>query len=358
VTIGRDEAEQRLERAMLGAIDLAAIVLGRELGYFRALRDLDHANAGELAAATESNARYAREWLEFMAVSDLIDLYEQSDNPDARRYALRPGSDVVFCDEDGSAPLTQDAVFLQNSLLRLPRLAEAYRDGTGLPFSAFGEAARISQELSTKQAYLRDLATEWLPKLGPLHRRLLAEPGGRVADIGFGGGWSTIALAKAYPLAEIDGLDLDAASVEMARNNAAAERMGDRLRFHIRDAADPELAGGYDLVCAFECLHDFTQPVQVLRAMRALLRPGGAVLVGDPAADETFTAPAGDDVRMAYGYSLFHCLPVGMDGEGAVGTGTVMRPSTVRSYARAAGFGTIEVLEIRHPSWRFFRFTD
>lgn len=358
VSDGADWIGERLQAAMLGAADLGAIGLGREVGYFRALRDLGHANPGELATAAGVNARYAREWLEYMAVAGLIDVYEQSDNPDARRYAFRPGSADAFCDEAGEVPDLHDAMFLLSGLIQFERLTAAYKAGTGLPFAAFGEFGRISQERSTRLAYTRDLVEHWLPTLGPLDERLQTEPGGRIADIGFGGGWSTIALARAYPLATVDGLDLDPASVELAAANAAVEGLGDRIQFRVRDAGDPDLQATYDLVCAFECLHDFAQPVQVLRAMRRLLRPGGALLVGDPGGDDLFLAPDSDDVRLNYGFSLFHCLPVGMDGEQAVGTGAVMREATVRSYAAAAGFGMIEVLPIEHQSWRFFALRD
>ena len=104
----------------------------------------------------------------------------------------------------------------------------------------------------------------------------------------------------------------------------------------------------------FEALHDMSYPVEVLRAARALLAEGGAVLVGDERTAESFGAPADDLERFFYGFSILHCLPVGMVGEGAVGTGTVMRPTTVEAYARDAGFAEIEVAPIENDFWRFY----
>jgi hypothetical protein len=106
-----------------------------------------------------------------------------------------------------------------------------------------------------------------------------------------------------------------------------------------------------------ESLHDMSYPVDVLSACRGLLAEGGSVVVGDERVADTFTG-AGDDVeRLCYGFSVVHCLPVGMVGEGAAGTGTVMRAGTVQRYAEAAGFGGFEVLPIENDFYRFYRLT-
>lgn len=108
---------------------------------------------------------------------------------------------------------------------------------------------------------------------------------------GCGSGWASIALARAYPAARVDGIDLDEASIVQARHNAEHAQLGDRIQFDCRDASDPALAGRYDLVMLFETLHDMANPVAVLRAAGAMLARGGAVLIGDEKAAETFTAP-------------------------------------------------------------------
>ena len=349
------ELEQRLFMAMIDAFELAGVYLGHRLGYFQALTGLGNASAGELAAAAGTNPRYTREWLEQMAAGGLIAVWEQSDNSDARRYALIPGTEGVLTDTDGSNALIHNVRAVISALAAAPELVDHYRNGTGMSFAEFGVDMREGQALANRRGFLDDLATEWMPALGDVHARLRDEPGGRIADIGFGAGWSSIALARAYPDATVDGLDLDAASVALAQANADDAGVGDRVQFKVQDAANPELVGQYDLVCSFECVHDLAEPVVVLRAMRDLLGEHGAVLIGDIAAPEDFNSPGDLFDRISYGFSVFHCLPVGMDGENAVGTGTVMRESTLRSYAAAAGFGSVTVLPIEHPMWRFYR---
>ena len=184
-------------------------------------------------------------------------------------------------------------------------------------------------------------------------------PPARVADVGCGAGWSSIALARAYPQARVDGFDLDAPSIELARRHAAAAGVADRVAFHARDAADPALAGAYDLVLAFETIHDMARPVEALRTMGRLAGAGGAVIVMDERVGEAFTAPGDPTERLFYGSSILFCLPTGLaDGtpeRPSAGTGTVMRPATFRRYALEAGFGGVEILPIEHDFFRFYR---
>ncbi|MGH2920842.1 MAG: class I SAM-dependent methyltransferase [Gaiellaceae bacterium] len=172
-----------------------------------------------------------------------------------------------------------------------------------------------------------------------------------------GEGHSSMAIARAYPKVHVDGIDLDEASIAAAKENLAGSDVEDRVTFHRRDAADADLQGKYDLVYIHESLHDMSYPVEVLQACRGLLAEGGSVVVGDERVADAFSAPGDDIERFHYGFSVLHCLPVGMVGEGAAGTGTVMRAGTVRRYAEAAGLRGFEVLPIENDFYRFYRLT-
>ena len=129
------------------------------------------------------------------------------------------------------------------------------------------------------------------------------------------------------------------------------------MAFHHADAADAGFSHRYDLVTIFEALHDMSYPVEVLRSSRGLLAEGGTLIVGDERTAERFSLDAGAVERLYYGFSVLHCLPVGMVGDSPAGTGTVMRESTVRRYAEQAGFTGFEVLPIANDFWRFYRLT-
>jgi 2-polyprenyl-3-methyl-5-hydroxy-6-metoxy-1,4-benzoquinol methylase len=155
----------------------------------------------------------------------------------------------------------------------------------------------------------------------------------------------------------VDGFDLDEPSIERARANAKRNRLEDRAYFQVQDASDPALSGHYDLVTCFEALHDMNNPVGALQTMRRLVKENGTVLIVDERVSDTFTAKGNDVEWMMYGWSILHCLPVGMTDENAAGTGTVMRTDTLRQYAKDAGFSNVEVLPIEHFFFRFYRLT-
>jgi 2-polyprenyl-3-methyl-5-hydroxy-6-metoxy-1,4-benzoquinol methylase len=126
-----------------------------------------------------------------------------------------------------------------------------------------------------------------------------------------------------------------------------------RVERRRRHATDPP----YDLVLAIEMLHDVPDPVGVLATMREL-GDGGALVVADERVADEFTAPGDEMERFMYAASVLHCLPVGMVEPGSAATGTVIRSSIVRDYARQAGFARAEVLPVEHPQFRLYLLED
>ncbi|HZC29040.1 MAG TPA: class I SAM-dependent methyltransferase, partial [Gaiellaceae bacterium] len=319
---------------------------------YRALADSGPLTSVELAESAGVRERYAREWLEHQAASGLLETV--SDGGDRPRFRLPDGHDEALLDSSSlnyAAPLPRAVLA---SIRPIDALLDAFRSGDGVPYEAYGDDLHESQAAFTRPLFENLLAKDWLPSVPEVHERLLGDPPARVADLACGHGRSSIELARGYPKVHVDGIDSDHASIERARANLAGSGVEDRVAFQERDAADAELAGRYDLVTIFEALHDMSYPVDVLRAARGMLDDGGVVLIGDERTEDEFTAPASEHERLHYGFSVFHCLPVGMVGEGAAGTGTVMRPATVRRYADDAGFSSCEVLAIENDFWRFY----
>ncbi|MGY1810402.1 class I SAM-dependent methyltransferase [Blastococcus sp. SYSU D00669] len=348
----RTALADRLVAAVVGAFEAAAVELGGRLGWYRALAAAP-ATAPELAERTGTDPRYAREWLEQQAVAGYLTVDDVDAAPDDRRYTLPAAHRDVLVDELSpayTAPLAQVAVaFTRNT----GRLVDAYRTGGGLSWHEMGPDAWEGQAAANRPFFLHSLVPEVLAILPDVDAALRA--GGRVADVGCGMGWSSIGMALGYPAARVDGYDVDVPSVEQAQRNAHESGVGDRVRFRVVDVGDLAEDDAYDLVLAFECVHDLPDPVSVLRAMRRMARPGGTVLVADERVAERFTAPGDEVERLMYGYSLFCCLPDGMSTRPSVGTGTVMRPATLERYAREAGFAGVEVLPVEHDFFRFYR---
>jgi 2-polyprenyl-3-methyl-5-hydroxy-6-metoxy-1,4-benzoquinol methylase len=347
----RDALVERLFMDAVGAFDLFSVYLGDVLGLYRALADKGPLTSTELAEAAGIHERYAREWLEHQAAGSLLEL---EPNGDVRRYQLPEGHDEALLDSSSLNYIAPLARSLAGAVKPLDALLAAFRSGDGVPYADYGEDLHEGQAAFTKPLFENLLAKEWLPGAPEIHERLLADPPARVADVACGQGRSSIEIARGYPKVLVDGIDSDHASIARAREHLADSGVEDRVTFYERNAADPALAGRYDLVTIFEALHDMSYPVEVLTAARNLLADGGVVLIGDERTEDEFTAPASEIERLYYGFSVFHCLPVGMVGDGAAGTGTVMRAETVRRYATEAGFASCEVLPIEHDFWRFY----
>jgi len=353
----RDALAERLFGAALGAYELLTVHLGDRLGFYRALAERDDATPPELAAATRTDERYAREWLEQQAVAGILEVDDLEAAAEERRYRLPTGHAEVLSDRDldSLAHVTPMARLGVSFAHALPAVEEAFRTGGGVPWEDYGELGREAQGDANRPLFANLLGSDWLPAIPDVHERLLADPPARVADVACGAGWSSLAIARAYPKATVDGYDLDEASVEVARANAAGTDVEDRVSFHLRDAGDPELAGSYQLVTVFEALHDMSRPVDVLRALRGLVAEDGAVIVMDERVADAFTAPGDEIERLMYTYSVLCCLPVGLAETPSAATGTVMRTDTMRRYAAEAGFAEVEVLPVEHEIFRFYR---
>ena len=350
----RDALASRLMETVGATMEACCIYLGDRLGLYAALAASGPSTAGELAKATGTHERYVREWLEQQAVSGILDV-EGSAAPGERRFRLPAEHAEVLLDQDSLswvAPVVRLTVGLTGPL---PALLQAFRTGEGVPWGAYGADAREGQAGQNRPAFLQLLGREWLPAIPEVDERLRRAPAARVADLGCGAGWSCIGIARAYPLVEVHGLDLDEASVAIARGNVAAGGLADRVLIEARDAGEPALAGRYDLVTIFEALHDMPRPVEVLRQARGLLAEGGSVLVVDERVAEEFTAPGDELERLMYGFSVLCCLPTGLADRPSAGTGTVMRPATLRHYALEAGYRDVDVLPIAHDMFRFYR---
>ena len=342
----RDEFVGRLFQGALGTVDVATVYIGNKLGFYNALRERP-LSAEELSHATGTDARYAREWLEQQAASGVLDI---SDNG---LFSLPPGHAEVLVDADSLNYLGGYMRLMVGLLKPIDLVVDGFRSGAGMSYAALDDDVHEGIAASNRPMHINLLGQEWIPAIPDVHSRLRSAPPARVADIGCGYGWSSIALALAYPLVHIDGFDTDAGSIEQARINADQAGVASRVNFQAADASATGVP--YDLVLAIECIHDMGQPVAALRAMRDMAGEMGAVVVVDERVGDEFTAPADDIERLYYVFSVLHCLPIGRATEPSAATGAFMRPSALGRYAREAGFTDIEVLPIENDFWRFYR---
>jgi ubiquinone/menaquinone biosynthesis C-methylase UbiE len=344
----------RLFRDMTGALELLTVYLGERLGLYQALHADGPATSAELAARTGTVERYIREWLEHHAASGLLEVDDPAAGPLARRYCLPPGHVPVLADTGDVRYQAFNGAEIVRAARWMPQVAEAIRSGGAPPPLPWAPEGRPE---FNRAVFLNLLAKQWLPAIADVDLRLCSEPPARVADLACGTGWSSIAMAQAYPLISVDGFDLDTDAIAAARRNAGEAGLTDRVTFTAADASGPGVSGQYDLVTIIEGLHDMSRPVDALRVARAMLREPGCVIVADELVEDEFTAPASIQEQYHYAWSVVACLPAVMGDPDTAATGAVMRPATLRRYAVDAGFRDVEVLPVNAGMLRFYRLT-
>jgi hypothetical protein len=349
---------ERLFGTGLGALEALTISLGRELGLYPHLAVAGGVTPSELAAAASIDERYAQEWLEQQATAGLVDVIADHGAAGDRHYGLSVAAQECLLNPESLASIGPlfDLLPAVNHVFP-STLVDAYRTGAGIPYADY--ALHDAQGEFNRPAFVNLLASEWLPTIPGLVDRL-SRPGATAAEIGCGEGWAAISLARAFPELRIDGFDRDDASIAAARRLAAEAGVAGRVRFEVVDVTDelPSTVtpGSYDLVMAFEMVHDLARPVDALRTMRTLGGPDAVHLVMDERAAEAFEAATENPMeRLLYAASVLHCLPVGRTEPSSAATGTVMRPVTFRGYAQGAGFDDVVILPIEHDMFRFYQ---
>ena len=348
----RDAFAEKLFRSALGYFEIFSIHLGARLGLYRALAEAGPMTSQELGERAGIAERYAREWLEQQATAGI--LAAEIREGEGNRFRLPVGHAEVLLDGDSLSFMGASVTQLMSLRGAFDQVVDAFRTGGGVPYDAYGADGVEGQGGANRPTLLTTLPNEWLPAIPEVHARLSSDPPARILDVGCGTGWSSIAMATAYPTVTVEGFDPDRTSVELARRNAESAGVSDRVRFHEEDAGALTTDGPVAFATAFECVHDMARPVEVLRAVRAALDDEGTMLVVDERTKEAFSGEPDELEAYFYGWSVFDCLPSGMFEQPSAGTGTAMRPVTLERYASEAGFAGFEVLPIEHDTFRLY----
>lgn len=336
---------------LLGAMSTFAASVGVTLGWYEAIAASGPVTSTEMAAATATDERYAREWLEQQTVAGYLRVADAAVPAEERRYSIDAEAAEVLTDRTSLDYMAAFPGFVTSLARNIDKIVQAYRTGDGVGWHEHGDGARCGQAEANRPMFLNLLGQEYLASIPAVDAKLRA--GGRVADVGCGMGWSSIGVALAYPDAIVDGYDIDGPSIDAARAYAREVGVDDRVTFHTVDVGTLD-AEDYDLVLALECVHDMPDPVSVLASMRRMVTSDGTVIVMDERVGERFTGEPDPVEQLMYGFSLMCCLPDGRNAPESVATGTVMRPPTLERYALDAGFTGVEVLPIENDFFRFY----
>jgi 2-polyprenyl-3-methyl-5-hydroxy-6-metoxy-1,4-benzoquinol methylase len=337
-------AADRIFADMAGAMTAGLCYVGTTTGLFRAMAGKGAMRAEDVVRESGLQPRYVAEWLKGMTTAGYLD-YE----PEAQTYTLSDER-AYFLASDGSDHYVGGMFAFATVLMRVaPRVAQAFREGGGVPFEDYGADGVAALDLINRGQYDHRLTSYWMKALPDVVARL--EEGGRALDVGCGTGGVSLALAAAYPRAEIVGIDAHAESVAQAC--AAARAAGARVRFVAESTATFDRGDGFDLVTACDCIHDFAQPNATLREIRALLKPEGTLFIMEPKVADRLEDNRNPMATMFYGFSVFHCMTQSL-AEGGPGLGTCMGPALTERIVRDAGFAHFERLPIKSQSYLFY----
>jgi SAM-dependent methyltransferase len=318
----------KLVADMGGAAMMANVILGEELGLYRAMADSVPITPEDLATKTGCHPRLLREWLSAHAAAGYMEHAEG-------RFRLPPEQALALAVEDSPVFVAGGAGTLASLFLDKDKLVAAMRGDGGLAWGDHHPCLFRGTERFFRPGYRAHLVPEWLPALEGVVPKL--EAGATVADIGCGHGASTVTMAQAFPASHFFGFDFHAPSIAAATERAAEAGVADRVTFAQATAKN---YGGhdYDLICFFDCLHDMGDPVGAARHACQALKPDGAVLLVEPFAGDQLDDNCTPVGRMFYAASTFVCTPNSLSQEVGLGLGAQAGEARLRKVFEEAGF--------------------
>lgn len=308
------------------------VVIGSRLGLYAALAD-GPLTTTELAGKTDTFERYVREWASAQAAGGYVTYYGDG------RFGLSP-EQALALDPDGPVNLAAMFKLAVDASSRMDPLEASMRTGEPVAWRDLEEALIEDVAEFYKTGYRTHLVADWIPALDGVAERLSA--GARVADVGCGYGITTVLLAEAFPASTFHGFDYHEESIVESRAAAIEAGVSDRASFEVSDATDfPAL--GFDLVCTFDALHDYGQPLAAARRVRETLVPGGSWMIVEPRAGDSLEENLNPVGRMFYSGSTYTCVPNALSQDGA-GLGAQAGPAAIGGILAEAGFGEVAIV--------------
>jgi SAM-dependent methyltransferase len=327
---------QKLEQFVFQAVgevgatlNAALVVMGDELGLYRALAGAGPLTPAELADRTEMAERYVREWLNMQAAGGYVEY-----DPVTGRYTLPPEHAVALTDASSPAYLPGFFQIALGSVIDSPLITEAVRTGEGFGWHEHVHDVHEGCE-RFRPGYNANLIDSWLPALDGVVDKL--ERGARVADVGCGHGASTILMAQAFPNSAFVGSDYHDDSIATARQRAADAGLADRVQFEAAPAGAYS-GRGYDLVTMFDCLHDMGNPAGAAAHVYETLGPDGTWMIVEPAAGDNVEDNLNPIGRAYYGFSTLLCTPASLSQEVGLALGAQAGEARIREVVESAGF--------------------
>ncbi|HDS1817764.1 TPA: methyltransferase domain-containing protein [Pseudomonas putida] len=313
---------------MGAAATLANVILGDELGLYRAMADSQPTTAEALATKTGCHPRLVREWLNAQAASGYM-------VHDKGSFVLPEEQAMALALEDSPAYMAGGAAVVAALFHDKDKLVAAMRGDGGLAWGDHHPCMFSGTERFFRPGYRTFLVPEWLPALEGVVAKLQA--GAKVADVGCGHGASTLVMAQAFEASTFFGYDYHGPSIATANQRADEAGLGARVSFQQATAKDYP-GHDHDLVCFFDCLHDMGDPVGAARHAYRALKSDGTVMLVEPFAEDSLEGNLTPVGRLFYAASTFICTPNSLSQEVGLGLGAQAGEARLRAVFEEAGF--------------------
>ncbi|SNR41253.1 Methyltransferase domain-containing protein [Haloechinothrix alba] len=340
-----DEFMGKMVEVLSGASVALLGSIGHRLGLFDTLAELGDVRSEELAERAGLQERYVREWLGGVTTGGIVEY-----DPDAGTYRLPAEHAACLTRAAGPDNFATILRFIPLLAQVEGQVTDAFREGGGVGYAAFHDFHALMAEQNGK-VFDASLIDTILPLVDGLPERLAR--GVDVADIGCGSGRALNIMAEEYPESRFVGYDFSEEAIATARTEAE-ERGLSNVRFELCDVTTLDVPGAFDVITAFDAIHDQARPATVLGAVYRALRPGGTFLAADIKASSYLED--NQDIPWApwlYTVSTMHCMTVSL-ALGGDGLGTVWGRQRAVGMLDDAGFSRVDVREVETDPFNLY----
>ena len=317
-----------------GAMSVPLVRMGNKFDLYRTLQREGPMTSRGLSEKTGLAERYLREWLSAQAASNYL-AYDSENGT----FALPPEQAMVFADENSPVYMMGAFECVCSNIQNQGAIEQAFRTGDGVQWADQPECLFCGVAEFFRPGYMANLTKEWLPALDGVVDKL--ETGARVADVGCGHGISTALMAEAFPNSHFIGFDFHEGSIKAAQTHAKKHGVEGNAQFEVASAKQFDGRGTFDLVCAFDCLHDMGDPVGAAAHIRDSLKPDGTWMIVEPMADGRLEGNLNPVGRLFYSASTMVCVPTSLSQEVGMALGAQAGEARLREVIAQGGFSRI-----------------
>ncbi len=329
-----------LNKSALGLM----ISIGHRTKLFDVMASVSAAKSTDIASKANLNERYVREWLGALVTARIIE-YE----PQEKVYSLSKEK-ADFLTRNGSFNMATTAQFIPVMAQVEDEIIHCFENGGGVPYESYHRFHDVMAEESS-QTVLAELIESILPIVPGITNKL--NLGIKVLDVGCGSGRAINLMAKTFPSSHFTGYDFSKEGIQNAKNEQ--ERLGlENVTFEQQDVAHFDHAERFDMITAFDAIHDQANPEKVLENIRHSLKPDGVFLMQDIAGSSHLEKNMNHPLApFLYTVSCLHCMTVSL-ALGGRGLGAMWGKEKAIEMLNDAGFSKVDVKQLPHDPINYF----